>query len=477
MTNAVVVGNTNNPEEIGVLGDSEQFEGVRGVSHATSHGGVVGFNENQGDNPGPGVYGGSRGKGVYGNSDQGSGVYGSSSVGTGVHGETDKGTGVLGESRDWRGVQGKSVKDAGIYGESDEAYAVRGVSHASYHAGVSGINDNITPTAGPGVYGESQVNGVYGLSTSNNGAGVVGTNDNNDGVRGFSKARDHAGVAGLNTGEGGFGVYGSCDQGTGIVGLSKTWHGVYGETNSTKGGVGVFGRSEVGEGVRGETNSTVVAAVVGYSQNPSRDPEGVSCGVFGRSEAGEGVHGETNSSVFAAMAGIQLNVNSTGAGIYGEHRGRGPAGFFKGDVLVTGDIQLLNADFAEDFTILDVATAEPGTVMVINEDGALQSSERAYDRRVAGVISGAGDYKPAIVLDKQQSANNRLPIALVGKVYCKVDASYAPVEVGDLLTTSPTPGHAMKAADPLKAFGAVIGKALRPLPEGQGLIPILIALQ
>lgn len=42
---------------------------------------------------------------------------------------------------------------------------------------------------------------------------------------------------------------------------------------------------------------------------------------------------------------------------------------------------------------------------------------------------------------------------------------------------SPGPDHTMKAADPLKAFGAVIGKALRPLPEGQGLISILIALQ
>ena len=51
------------------------------------------------------------------------------------------------------------------------------------------------------------------------------------------------------------------------------------------------------------------------------------------------------------------------------------------------------------------------------------------------------------------------------------------IEIGDLLTTSPTPGHAMKADDPLKAFGTVIGKALRPLAAGQGLLPILIALQ
>jgi hypothetical protein len=70
-----------------------------------------------------------------------------------------------------------------------------------------------------------------------------------------------------------------------------------------------------------------------------------------------------------------------------------------------------------------------------------------------------------------------MPVALTGKAFCKVDAKYAPIEVGDLLTTSPTPGHAMKASDPLKAFGAVIGKALCPLKEGTSLIPILIALQ
>ena len=148
-----------------------------------------------------------------------------------------------------------------------------------------------------------------------------------------------------------------------------------------------------------------------------------------------------------------------------------------GDVEVTGDIRLTNADCAEDFEIADVELVEPGTVMVVGKEGTLHQSQRAYDKRVAGVISGAGDFKPGIVLDKQHSQVNRKPIALLGKVYCKVDASYAPIEVGDLLTTSPTPGHAMKADDPLKAFGAVIGKALRPLAQGQGLIPILIALQ
>ena len=115
--------------------------------------------------------------------------------------------------------------------------------------------------------------------------------------------------------------------------------------------------------------------------------------------------------------------------------------------------------------------------MVLGEDGKLQPSQNSYDKRVAGVVSGAGDYKPGIVLDKQSSTHNRQPIALLGKVYCKVDASHAAIAIGDLLTTSPTPGHAMRADDPSRAFGSVIGKALRPLRDGLGLIPVLIALQ
>jgi hypothetical protein len=51
------------------------------------------------------------------------------------------------------------------------------------------------------------------------------------------------------------------------------------------------------------------------------------------------------------------------------------------------------------------------------------------------------------------------------------------VEVGDLLTTSATPGHAMKAADPARAFGAVLGKALGSMREGRALVPILVTLQ
>jgi hypothetical protein len=90
-----------------------------------------------------------------------------------------------------------------------------------------------------------------------------------------------------------------------------------------------------------------------------------------------------------------------------------------GNITTEGDIILKNADFAEEFDIEESAEVEPGTVMVLDQDGTLRPSESAYDKRVAGVISGAGDYKPGIILDKQQLLSNRKPVALVGKVYLK----------------------------------------------------------
>jgi hypothetical protein len=162
----------------------------------------------------------------------------------------------------------------------------------------------------------------------------------------------------------------------------------------------------------------------------------------------------------------------------GDLRIRGDDGQFKIHLDgATGDIKLSGADCAEDFEVEEMEELEPGAVMAIGDGGKLRRCAQAYDRRVAGVISGAGSYKPGIILGREGSGGNRIPLALTGRVYCRVDAGYGPVGVGDLLTTSPTVGHAMRAEDPLRAFGATIGKALRPLRSGMGLVPVLIALQ
>ena len=148
-----------------------------------------------------------------------------------------------------------------------------------------------------------------------------------------------------------------------------------------------------------------------------------------------------------------------------------------GSVVVTGDVLLRGgADCAEDFDVAESAQSEPGTVMVLGADGRLEACARAYDKRVIGVVSGADGFRPGIVLDKRDEPGRR-PIALMGKVFCKVDADQGGIEVGDLLTTSPTEGHAMRADHVAAAFGTVIGKAMQPLDQGRGLIAVLVALQ
>ena len=141
-----------------------------------------------------------------------------------------------------------------------------------------------------------------------------------------------------------------------------------------------------------------------------------------------------------------------------------------------GVIRLPNADCAEDFAVSAGVDLAAGEVVVLGSDGRIERSSRAYDTRVAGVVSGAGDTRPGIVLGRGGRRRDRLPVALIGRVECRVDAGFGTIEVGDLLATSPRPGHAMKAADRDRAFGALLGKAMRPLADGAGVIPVLVTL-
>ena len=283
--------------------------------------------------------------------------------------------------------------------------------------------------------------GVVGVSHATKSLGLLGGRD--------SVFRQNAGVYGESDQQGVFG-YSTDGSGTGVYGGSKGGSG-FGVRGDSSDGIAVQGQS-FGTGLGGKFVSEGGDGVNGFSTGRN--------GVFGQSETGSGLHG----------------YSKTQFGIYARSD-TGMAGFFDGSITVKNDIILANADCAEDFDIAGLEKVEPGTVMVIDSEGSLRECDRAYDKCVAGVISGAGKYKPAIVLDKQESSKNRMPISLMGKAYCKVDTSYGAIEVGDLLTTSPTLGHAMKANDPMKAFGSVIGKALQPLASGEGLIPILIALQ
>ncbi|WP_328868664.1 hypothetical protein OHT76_00240 [Streptomyces sp. NBC_00287] len=283
---------------------------------------------------------------------------------------------------------------------------------------------------------------------------------------------DESAIHGIAHGSSAIAVFGQ-GAAVGLRGDGATWHGVAGISTSTTGGAGVNGTGNVG--VQGVGQTWI--GVYGETQAP---PDAGSSGVLGEGkDGGDGVKGHANGPGKAAVAGFHLS--GTGPGIFG--RGN-PAGRFEGDVVVTGDLILPGADVAEQFDVAervdDAVGIEPGTVVVLDDEGALAPCERTYDTTVAGVVSGAGDRVPALVLDRREAQGNgaaqRRTVAVVGKVWCRAEASPRPIRVGDLLTTSSVQGHAMAATDRESAFGAVLGKALTPLATGTGLVLTLVGL-
>jgi len=162
--------------------------------------------------------------------------------------------------------------------------------------------------------------------------------------------------------------------------------------------------------------------------------------------------------------------------LYANYEGSGSGRVVTGVMEITG-----GSDLAERFDVSSAeGTIQPGMVVCIDpsKPGALFVSREPYDRKVAGILSGAGGVGPGMMMAQDGSpADGEHPVALTGRVYCLADASHAPIGPGDLLTTSERPGHAMKARDYGRAQGAVIGKAMTSLQEGQGLVLVLVNLQ
>jgi len=138
------------------------------------------------------------------------------------------------------------------------------------------------------------------------------------------------------------------------------------------------------------------------------------------------------------------------------------------------------SDLAEPFSIS--TTDQPvteGDVVVIDDTnpGQLKLTDRPYDTRVAGVVSGANGIHPGIQMHQQGLLEGGRNVALTGRVYVQADTSNGAIKPGDLLTTSSTPGRAMRVTDHAKAAGAILGKAMTGLSQGQGMVLVLVTLQ
>jgi hypothetical protein len=136
------------------------------------------------------------------------------------------------------------------------------------------------------------------------------------------------------------------------------------------------------------------------------------------------------------------------------------------------------ADLAEPFPMAE-RDVPPGAVVCIDpkNPGKLTMSRRAYDKRAAGIVSGANGIKPGISMIDEEQLEAGENVSLSGRVYVKANRSAGPIQPGDLLTSSDVPGEAMRAADHQRAQGAIIGKAMTPLADETGMVLVLVTLQ
>jgi len=291
----------------------------------------------------------------------------------------------------------------------------------------------ITNTFGDAIAGYSQGFGTGVFGESLNGAGVSGFSTNGDGVHGKSTSGTRAGVWGENTD--GYGVHGTSQSASGVFGVSTSGVGVYGISSSAS---GLYGISSSASGIFGQSTSGV--------------------GVSGDSDSGDGIYGISSSGT----AGTFLNNGGNKPALVAVTFGTGPALSITGgspalQVSGTAKVRVLEitggADVAERFEVSEAA--QPGMVVAIDPQhpGSLRIARGAYNRRVAGVISGANQLEAGMVLADVPGAKNALPVALSGRVWVNTDATKRAIASGDLLTTADRPGYAMKVTDYTKAQG------------------------
>ena len=307
--------------------------------------------------------------------------------------------------------------------------------------------------------------GVF-LDGDDNGAGSISVRSTNGSTRVFIDGEDSGGGSiGIRSTNGVNRVY---LDGVGLYGGGEAV--LYNDNNSaTVQLVGNVG-SDLGGRLRlWEADGTLSTELIGE--------DGVGQGARFRLNAGDGTERiELDANDGDSAAAIRLR-DSTGAitiTLDAESAGQGR--------ITTQILQITGgSDLSENFDIKPVhIELKPGMVVSIDPEnpGQLVTSSSAYDKTVAGVMSGAGGVKPGMLMGQHgTAADGKHPVALTGRVYCYVDADQGAIKPGDLITTSNTPGHGMKVQDSAQAQGAIIGKAMTPLASGKGLVLVLVSLQ
>jgi hypothetical protein len=328
-------------------------------------------------------------------------------------------------------------------------------------------------------------------------------------IVGITNADGPAAVAGIAHGADSYGLYGVSDKSYGVYGLTSGTgsaavygkstvpdsYGLYAETTNT-GSPAVYGKSTQnvgvsGTGVTGVLGNGTTFGVFGKSIDGS--------GVFGTSTNFVGVYGQSYSNENPAVNGLnQVNgygvqgYSNNGIGVYGQTgRTDNNYGIYTPDnVYIGGKIDIVGTVdpiIVEGFKADPTVTYEAGDVVCLADPGAVVPCVKANDTNVVGVVGPSVELKDSeitVVIMGYRSAKPREAEGVTRQVVrVKADAQYGSIRTGDLLTTSPTRGQAMKAQPVVIGDvvfhrpGTILGKAMGSLESGTGTIEVFVTLQ
>jgi hypothetical protein len=392
-----------------------------------------------------------------------------------------------------RAIVGESVQDVGVYGKGKTGgfFTTNQEGYHASHEGLAGVTVETGYRYNPGVF-------------------IRTYSDDSDGVRSITFGNYSTGVFGWTDGDGSMGVFGRADgpnsPGVGANTLGSMSDGVhavaYGPSSRgvyafSQYDIGVYGKGKVGghfttnvagiasaplAGVNVSTAYTYNRGVQSFTAGSHSD--GVYASTTGPSSNGivAYAHGDSSAGLFAQATGVggrgATLLSTQAEAIYADSGAADGISIKTPDYISARGSKFPASDVAEYMPVAD--TVDPGTVMVIGKGGMLQPSTIPNDTHVAGIVSTA----PAVFLGAHDDGNpGEALIAVAGRVPCKVDASYGAIAEGDLLTTSSTPGYAMKA-EPIDVGGVeiyrpgtILGKAMGSLESGTGTIKVIVTLQ
>ena len=405
-----------------------------------------------------------------------------------VHGQT------LGSNS--KAVVGESAQDIAVYGNGKGGGYFTTNQGGTYENFLPGVGISTSYQYNPGAKittGGSASPGISVSTTGSQSMGVTSETTNTGSIALYGKtsgtdspgvvgdSAQHAGIYGIGKEGGYFTTKGAGTDVTSLAGVDVSTQYAYNPGVKIK-TTGTYYSDGVYVTTGGSNSDGLHAYTFGY------DSDGVDAMTDGAESQGVTVEtsGDYSEGVYVHTTGFhsigisaETYGNSTCVDAYSDqaigivtYTGRTDDkwGLYTPDYIYAKGTQYPAVDVAEYFPVED--TPEPGTVMIIGPTGILQVSSTGYDTRVMGIVST----DPAVSLGVKDTGNpGEVPIAVAGRVPCKVDATNGPIHPGDLLTTSDNPGYAMKATDP--KIGTILGKAIGTLESGTGVIEVLVTLQ